>query len=78
MPMDGAVLGAALKAALTLTPNAGEAMDAFRTRVFEAMGTTIVEHIITNALVTVVVDGVTLVSAGTDPSGPGTGTGTVT
>lgn len=78
MALSGTVLGAALKSALTLTPNPGEAMDAFRTRVFEAMGNTIVQHIVTNAQVIVQVASVTGVTPGPGVSGPGTGTGTVT
>lgn len=78
MALNGVVLGAALKAALTLTPSPGESSDAFRTRVFTAMGNTIVAHIVTNGLVVVTVASVTGVITGPSVSGPGTGTGTIT
>ena len=75
MAMNGNVLGAALKDALTITPNDGESMDAYRTRLFSAMGAAIVQHITTYAEVNaqVTVNSVTAVSPGPGVSGPGTG-----
>lgn len=80
MAMDGTVLGAALKSALTTSPNPGESMDAYRTRLFDAMGAAIVAHIQSFAQVnsSVVVNSVTGVTSGGSVSGPGDGTATGT
>lgn len=74
MPLSGPVLGAALKAACSTAPAPGEPMEAFRTRLFEAMGTAIVTHIISLGLVNVQVASATALTPGV----PGVGVGTIT
>lgn len=80
MAMSGSVLGVALKNAMSISPNPGESMEAFRTRLFAAMGDAIVAHITSFAQVSsnVVVSSVTAVTPGPGVSGPGTGTATGT
>lgn len=79
MALNGIVLGNAIKsaidAAVATTPSASEAQ---RTAIWQAIGTAIVAHIVTNAQVNVAVISVSGVTVGPGISGPGAGTGTIT
>lgn len=78
MPMDGAVLAAAIKLNLQntlpdFTSAIGDNMDAFVAAIADAT----VEHVQTLAVVTVTVTSVSGVTTGAGVSGAGTGTGTI-
>jgi hypothetical protein len=73
MAMNGNTLGDAIKAACDAAVAANPtANDAQRTAMWRAVGTAIVTHIASSAVVTVA--GVTAVQPGAGTSGPGTGT----
>jgi hypothetical protein len=73
MALNSELLGAELMAAID---QVGDKTD--RQALFRAMAAAIVDHVRTNAQVTVTVTSVSGVTTGAGVSGPGTGTGTIT
>lgn len=79
MALNGALLGDQIRAAIDTAIEAHRTADATqRQAIWRAIGTAIVAHITTNAVVSVNVASVSGVTVGAGISGPGLGTGGIT